>query len=120
MQLTTILNDCHKFKRFVYKKAELVETEDEKVIEVTIEPRRNSRAICSHCEQEAPLYDRLQQRRFEFIPLWGYAVFFLYVMRRVQCAGCGVKVEQVPWASGKRELTDTYMQFLAHWAQKLT
>ena len=120
MQLITILNDCHKFKRFVYKKAEWVETAGERVIEVTIEPRRNSRAICSHCGQEAPRYDRLQQRCFEFIPLWGYRVFFLYLMRRVQCAGCGVKVEQVPWASGKRELTDTYMQFLAHWAQKLS
>jgi hypothetical protein len=27
-------------------------------------------------------------------------VFFLYVMRRVDCAGCGVTVEQVPWAEG--------------------
>ena len=101
MQLITILNHCHKFKRFVYKKARWVETEAGQEIEVTIEPRRNSRAICSQCGQEAPLYDRLQQRRFEFIPLWGYAVFFLYLMRRVQCAQCGVKVEQVPWASGK-------------------
>jgi hypothetical protein len=29
-------------------------------------------------------------------------------------------VEQVPWARGKHELTDTYMQFLAHWAKKLS
>ena len=88
MQLITILNHCHKFKRFVYKKAQFVETEQGQAIEVTIEPRRNSRAICSQCGQEAPLYDRLQPRRFEFIPLWGYAVFFLYLMRRVQCGEC--------------------------------
>ncbi len=83
-------------------------------------PRQNSHAICSCCGQPAPLYDRLQERLLEFIPLWGYRVFLRYLMRRVQCASCGVKVEQVPWARGKRELTDTYMQFLAHWAKMLS
>ncbi|MCP4406488.1 MAG: ISL3 family transposase, partial [Gammaproteobacteria bacterium] len=92
----------------------------EKLLEVTVLPRRNSQAICSCCGRGAPLYDRLGVRRFEFIPLWGYRVFLVYLMRRVECAHCGVKVEQVPWARGKRELTDTYQQFLAHWAQKLS
>jgi transposase len=62
----------------------------------------------------------LNARRFEYIPLWGYRVFLVYVMRRVECAYCGVKVEQVPWARGKHELTDTTMQFLANWAKKLS
>ncbi len=120
MQLITILNRCHKFKSFVYKKARFVDDQGDSVIEVTVVPRRNGQAICSQCERTAPLYDRLKERRFEFIPLWGFRVFLLYLMRRVECAQCGVKVEKVPWASGKRELTDTYMQFLAHWAQKLS
>jgi len=66
------------------------------------------------------LYDRLEVRRFEFIPVWGFAVFFLYQMRRVNCRTCRVKVEYVPWAEGKRELTTSYMQYLARWAQKLS
>ena len=41
-------------------------------------------------------------------------------MRRVDCKNCGVTVEQVPWASGKHQLTKVYMQFLAHWARKLS
>ncbi len=41
-------------------------------------------------------------------------------MRRVECKTCGVKVEQVPWADGKKELTKVYMQFLANWARKLS
>ncbi len=53
-------------------------------------------------------------------PLWGFLVFLLYRMRRVQCKACGVVVEQVPWASGKHHLTTAYMQFLAHWARKLS
>jgi transposase len=41
-------------------------------------------------------------------------------MRRVNCPKCGVKVEEVPWGIGKNELTKTYMQYLAHWAKKLS
>jgi transposase len=121
MQLQTILNKCHKFKSFVYDKVSFVIENGERFIEVTVMPRRNSQAICSCCGQPAPLYDRMKkERRFEFIPLWGYRVFLIYLMRRVDCIHCGVKVEQVPWARGKRELTDTYQQFLAHWAKKLS
>lgn len=92
----------------------------EDVIEVTIAPRRNSKAICSGCNATAPGYDSLSERRFEFISLLGYRVFFLYVMRRINCKTCGIKVEQVPWARGKKELTTTYMQYLAFWAEKLS
>jgi transposase len=31
-----------------------------------------------------------------------------------------VKVEAVPWAEGKHTLTNTYMQFLATWAKRLS
>jgi transposase len=41
-------------------------------------------------------------------------------MRRVECARCGVRVEQVPWADGKHQLTTTYMWFLATWAKRLS
>ena len=120
MQLKTILNQCHKFKSFVYDQVRFVNRNGKKYLEVEVLPRRNSKAICSGCERPARLYDRLNKRRFEFIPLWGYRVFLVYLMRRVDCADCGVKVEQVPWARGKQELTDTYQQFLAHWAKKLS
>ena len=120
MQLKTILNQCQKFKSFVYDQVRFVDWNGEKYIEVDVLPRRNSKAICSCCEKPAPLYDRLNKRRFEFIPLWGYRVFLVYLMRRVDCTECGVKVEHVPWARGKQELTATYQQFLAHWAKKLS
>jgi transposase len=47
-------------------------------------------------------------------------IFFLYALRRVQCGRCGVKVEVVPWAQGKRSLTLSYMHFLATWAGRLS
>ena len=69
----------------------------------------------------APGYDRLGERRFEFIPLWGFLVFLLYTMRRVDCRGCGVvTVEEVPWGDGKRTLTKAYMLFLARWGRRLS
>jgi len=119
MLLITILNQCHRFPGFVYQGARF-STDHQKTIEVRVRPRRGSAAVCSGCHQPCPGYDHLDERRFEFIPLWGFLVFFLYRMRRVNCQQCGVVVEAVPWGSGKHHLTKVYMQFLAHWARKLS
>jgi transposase len=119
MQLITILNRCHRFRGFVYEGARFSRTE-RNTIEVCVRPRKGSAAICSGCHRPAAGYDHLAERHFEFIPLWGFLVFLLYRMRRVNCPTCGVVVEEVPWASGKHQLTKVYMQFLAHWARKLS
>ena len=74
---------------------------DKKSIEVAVRPRKGSAAVCSRCHLPAPGYDQLAERRFEFIPLWGFLVFLLYTMRRVDCRRCGVvAVEEVPWGDG--------------------
>ena len=97
MRIKTILNQVHPLKSFVYERisflAELA------IVEVELRARKGSRPICSGCGRKGPGYDTLPARRFEFIPFWGLAVFFLYAMRRVDCPCCGVKVERVPWAS---------------------
>jgi transposase len=119
MELLTILNRCHRFRGFVYRHARF--RADGKSIEVTVRPRQGSAAICSRCHLPAPGYDRLDERRFEFIPLWGFLVFLLYTMRRVDCRRCdAVVVEEVPWSDGKRQLTKAYMLFLARWARRLS
>ena len=83
MELTTILNRCHRFRGFVYEQARF--SADKKSIEVVVRPRKGSAAVCSRCHQRAAGYDQLAERRFEFIPLWGFFVFLLYAMRRVNC-----------------------------------
>jgi len=119
MELITILNRCHHFRGFVYEHARF--SADKKSIEVVLRPRRGSAAVCSRCHLPAPGYDQLAERRFEFIPLWGFFVFLLYAMRRVDCRRCGmVAVEEVPWGDGKRTLTKAYMLFLARWARHLS
>jgi len=120
MQVKTILNRVQKFKSFVYKDVAFVENDERPSLLVTVVPRANSRPVCSGCGEKRPGYDRLDERRFEFVPLWGIAVFFVYVMRRVHCPDCGVVVESVPWANGKHQLTTTYAWFLAKWAKRLS
>jgi transposase len=118
MLLTRLLNACHHFPGFVYEGARLCE--GTQTIEIDVRPRKGSKAVCSCCNEPGRGYDTLAQRRFEFIPVWGFAVILLYSMRRVDCRQCGVKVETVPWAIGKHTLTKAYMLFLAQWARKLS
>jgi transposase len=120
MQLKTILNRVQRHKSFVYQEARWVEHAKGSAIEVSVEPRANGRPICSGCGKRASGYDRLQPRRFEFVPLWQIRVFLVYALRRVDCAGCGVKVERIPWAHGKEQLTISYRWFLAGWAKRLS
>src|SRR5438045_786793 len=80
MLVTRLLNACHRFPGFVYEHARLCE--QSKTIEIQVRPRRGSKARCSGCSQAASGYDQLAVRRFEFIPIWGFAVVLLYAMRR--------------------------------------
>lgn len=120
MHLQTILNRVERHKSFVYRQARFRTEGSNTILEVQIEARANGRPVCSGCGKRRPGYDRLPARSFQFVPLWNLAVFFVYALRRVDCPECGVKVEQVPWSSGKGQLTTTYQWFLARWARRLS
>jgi transposase len=87
MQLQTILNRVEKQKGFVHSKARFNENGE---LEVELCPRRNAKAICNGCGKKGPTYDHTSIRRFQYVPLWGIAVFLVYSMRRVNCGECGV------------------------------
>jgi len=117
MQLKTILNRIEKHSSFVYGDARF-EGGD---LVVPIRPRANGRAVCSGCGCRRGTYDTAREpRRFHYVPLWGIAVVFEYLMRRVNCASCGVRVERVPWAQGKSPVTTSFAWFLAGWAKRLS
>lgn len=128
MRIESILNQVTEHKGFVYSEAKWVEEEekdegDEKKprkIEISVRARKGSQAICSGCGKKAPGYDRQGPRRFEFIPLWGILVSFVYAPRRVECPTCGVRREWMPWAKGKSPITTHYAWFLAGWAKRLS
>ncbi len=109
MLLTRLLNACHHFPGFVYSGARLCA--DANRIEVDVRPRQGSKARCSGCLEIASGYDQTPQRGFEFTPIWGFAVILLYCMRRVDCRRCGGNVEEVPWGTGKHQLTKAYMVY---------
>jgi len=117
MQLKTILNRVEKRSSFVYGNPTF---EGDKLL-IPIHPRANGRPVCSGCGHRGSIYDTAKEpRRFQFVPLWGIAVFFVYWMRRVDCRECGVKVETVPWGNGKSPITTSFAWFLAKWAKRLS
>ena len=120
MLLKTILNRVQKHPGFAYAAVQLVDGAGGPSIEVTIQARANGRPCCAQCHRDGAGYDRLPERRFEFVPLWGMQVFFRYAPRRVDCERCGVHVEALPWAAGKHRVTDTYAWFLARWARRMS
>jgi transposase len=119
MQLKTILNRVERHPCFVYTTVRFSGA-DRSAVEVEVRERAGSRPICSQCGRRGSGYDRLAARHYEFVPLWALAVFLVYAPRRVDCRHCGVKVERVPWAEGKSQLTTSYRWFLASWSKLLT
>jgi len=120
MLIKTLLNQISKFKHFVFQNGRFEQTDTGQIIIVEIQPRANSKATCSRCEKPSSTYDHIGVRRFQYVPLWGFPVYFEYNMRRVDCESCGVKVEGVPWASGKCTVTNAFRIVLARWAKKLS
>lgn len=89
-------------------------------LEAGLAPDRRYRPRCGQCGDIAPYRDTRSPRRFRHVPLWGIAVQLVYTPRRVSCQRCGVRVESMPWAAGKRRMTRALMVTLAKWARALT
>jgi transposase len=120
LEVKTILNRIQHFVGFVYQDIRLCRSRGKLRIEARIEPHGGIGARCSECRRPAPGYDRLPERSWLFVPLWGIVTWFLYAPRRVECPEHGVVVEHIPWSEGKRPITTAMMGFLARWARHLS
>jgi transposase len=121
LEVKTLLNRIQHFAGFVYQDIRLCCPRGRlHCIEIRLQPHRSLRGKCSECRQAAPGYDRLPQRPWLFVPLWGIKTYFLYAPRRVECPAHGVVVEHIPWSQGKRPITLAMMGFLARWARRLS
>src|SRR2546421_5368610 len=120
LEVKTILNRIQHFSGFVYQEVRLRCRWKRLRIEIRIEPHQSIRGKCSQCHRPAPGYDRLPERAWLFVPLWGIKTYFLYASRRVECPEHGVVVEHIPWSEGKRPITLAMMGFLAKWARRLS
>ena len=120
MLITTVLNRIENHKGVVFGAVHLGPGPDGRPgLEIAVRARKNGRPICAGCGRRGSTYDHLPARRFHYVPLWGLAVVLAYALRRVACAGCGVTVEEVPWATGKSPVTRSLGRFLADWAKVL-
>ncbi len=115
MRLLTFVDSVLPFKGFVFDRASLVDNNNTLVIGVR--PHKRNRPVCS---RKGGTYDHRTLRTFEHVPLWDRTVHLEYLMRRVNCPRCGVKVERVPWATGKQRMTDDFRHFLSTWARRVT
>jgi len=106
---------------FVYQEVRLCSGHSKaERIEIRLEPHSGRRGRCSQCRRSAPGYDRLPERCWQFVPLWGIPTYFHYAPRRVACGEHGVVVEHIPWSDGKRPVTCAMMGFLARWGRRLS
>ena len=85
MLVKTLLNSVEKHKGFVYEWIKLVLVGTQKQLHIKVRPAKGCKGVCSICLLPGPTYDTLDQRKFQFVPLWGIVVFFLYAMRRISC-----------------------------------
>ena len=110
-----------RFVGFVYREVRLHGHKGKPTsIEITLEPHGGIRGRCSACRRPAPGYDRLPERSWLFVPLWGIPTYFRYAPRRVACGEHGVVVEHIPWSEGKRAVTCAMMGYLARWARRMS
>jgi transposase len=115
------LNKVQAFVGFIYEDVRMRVLDNDKAeIAITVAPHGGIKARCSNCRQPSPGYDRLPERRWAFVPLWGISTYFVYAPRRVECKEHGVVVEHIPWSVGKRPVTTAMMGFLARWARRLS
>ena len=87
---------------------------------VTLGPDRRYAPRCGRCHEPAPSRDTRRIRHFRHVPIWGVAVALRYAPRRVSCSRCaGVRIESMPWVSGKQRMTRALVVTLATWARVL-
>jgi len=124
LTVTNILKRMLPLKGFCYHSACWVRdagVEGPAVIEIGLAARQGASPCCGNCGRASPGYDRPEKmRRWQFLSLWTIQVYFLYARRRVQCGRCGVRMERMPWASGKLQVCDALRIFLAQWARLLS
>lgn len=118
--VTSLLRRVLPLHGFCYREARWSQI-DPKAIEIGIEARKGALPRCGCCRRAGSVYDtRREPRCWQFIMLWAIPVFFVYAARRVNCKRCGVRVEHLPWASGKLRVCDALRVFLAQWARLLS
>jgi transposase len=95
-------------------------TEEEGALVIRLDRRKGRNLPCSVCGVRAKVRDRLPERIWRHVPLWGISVTLSYRPCRVRCRQCGTRVEKMPWAEGKSTLSGGLVHVLSVWARLLS
>jgi transposase len=121
MLIQKLLRELQPQPGFVYKSVVMRGPVGVKHLDIDLRPRTNTKPFCGGCGKRGVVHDTAREaRRFQFVPLWGLPVYFVYKMRRVKCKRCGPTTEIIPWATGKQQTTHAFMWFAANWAKSLS
>jgi transposase len=120
MLIKTLLNKVERFKSFIYGNSKLMRVGGNEALVIDIKPRQNSKPECPECGKRGKTYDTQPVRFFEYVPIWSFKVYFRYAPRRVRCPHHGIKVEALPWAYGKEQMTISFQVYLSRWAKRLS
>jgi len=88
-------------------------------LRIELEAKKGRKLPCSVCGKRIRPKDKLKERRWRHISLWGIPVFLCYRPRRVECPEHGIRVERIPWSLGKKPLSFPLITVLAFWTRML-
>jgi len=95
----------------------VVEEAGHVVVDLDVVRRRH--LPCSGCGTFGKVRDRLAQRRWRHVPLWGIPCVLRYRPARVRCEACGITVEAIPGSAGKSPIAQPLIVALATWSRLL-
>lgn len=88
-------------------------------LHIALDAKKGRRLPCSVCGRRSAVKDKVRERCWRHVSLWGIAVFLFYRPKRVRCAEHGIKVEQIPWSMGKKPISFPLITILAFWTRML-
>lgn len=90
-------------------------TLDEPTTTVTIQLAHQSGSElfqCPHCQQNAPVYDHLPERKWRHLDTCQYTTLVQARVPRVACPRCGVRTVRVPWAEPQGRFTALFESYV--------
>ena len=121
MDFKTLLRHVQDLSGFVGKSVRHCLKDSSPRIDVDLTPDPRFKRRCSCCNHPGRVHDRLAEREWQFVPIWGIPVFLHYAPSRVVCVVTGAPtVEAMPWNDGKSPYATAFKIFLARWARRLS
>lgn len=85
---------------------------DAQSLHIRLQPAEDHVPRCSVCRQHTPAVHDITTRRIRERDFFQYRVWLEVPVRRVRCANCGPKLEEINWLSGHQRLTASMISWV--------